>query len=821
MSGKNGNNKKRYSLKRFLNRFLVKTVNRINFVSLAGKIARSEKNSTLYQNFKKMPRDWGNADEIQKIAIDLTMQQLKNDGHDVNRKEITGLIQEIEIKYNRELHVNLATTISLIFDQIFDQTETMYPFTSKDGRELAHIDQLREYREKGLGVVYLINHSSHLDEFLVDLLWQRMFMGLPVFAAGQNMMAIDSVAKLLMIGSYIVLRQGASKYQMSALYNYCRAISMAGAQQGIFLEAWRGGARTRDGSLRYPKRLVTLRGAIDIDRDVVVQPIALSFSAVPEDLPLSSRKSAYSWFRGLGIIKMIMNFPLHPKSFIWRCAENLYGRCYVSVPKPFLLSDLKQKHSVDKSGISLDEFVALSAIKEIARTKKIMTSQITARGLLRARRNNSKNLVESVTNEIEAITKYHVRTFQQEPDFEDFIRTHTVKEVVEDGLSMLVRRRVVKRWRKDDRGFPVVRNESALSYYATHADRRLYSPTADQNIVVAGAGTWGFALASLIGNRILDDRKYNNASLTIYDSRPDVAEHMGLNRHGPGRFSEKILPRNAFVTSDQSSAFRKASEIVIAAKPSDFEDHFRGILQVSDQPIKVMIATRGFIPDKGMIPYLSAMKILGEFQRNDVDLFTLAGPVDPENLVRSDSIMGILAGPDDGLKSLADLFDWPTVKSHFIKDPIGAQLADVMARIYAIWVNYKESSGQFKNATEIGCLMAQAAEEARDLAIVQGANPETFESGSIAWTASFTSFCLEGIMRDFGRKVGAGVKKGKDPQKMFKRINRQWISDGIVFHSLVDMREALRCARYYSLKMPVLEEIVSTFWDSSETEITN
>ncbi len=805
------NNRYDFSLKSIFIRLVIWLVNKIDFVKIAEKIFLSNAGKKLASQFSALPESWENAEKVSSMAVALTMSQLKKEGHQPEEQEIKKLIRDIEIQYDRQKHIHTATTLGLLFNQIFEHQDQSLPFTSQNGRDLTHIDKLKEYRKKGLGVVYLINHSSHLDEFLVDILWQHLALGLPVFAAGQNMMAISSIASLLMVGSYVVLRQGASKHQMSALYNYCRALSMAGEQQGIFLEAWRGGARSRDGSLRYPKRLVTLRGAIDVDTDLVVQPIALSFSAIPEDLPLCSRKSPVSWIRGLGFFRTLLKIPFSPKTFLWKSAKNLYGRAFLSVPEPFLLSELKEKHKSDKSGIQLDEFVALSAIKQIAKSKKIMASQITALGLLKAKKTGDISIIDSVKNEMNAVRDYHLQTFGTKPDFEDFILRHSVKEVVADGLGMLARRKVIRKWRKDKKGYPLVIDEKALSFYATHADRRLYSPTADQNIVVVGAGNWGFALTTLIGNRILDDKKYNTASLTLFDPRVDVAEEMGLNRSGPGRFSENLLPKNSFVTSDFSSAFRKASDVIIACKPSDFEKNFMGILNVSEQPFKALISTRGFIPDKDTIPYLAAINMLRESRRKDVTLFTLTGPVDPQSLVNGTMIKGVLAGVDRGMEELSDLFDAPLVESFISNDPVGVEIADILARIYAIWLNYAESAGLIQTSVETGYLMAQAAEEASALATHLGGSPRTFEAGSIPWTATFTSLYLEGLWKEFGQKAGTESKKGRSPKKMLSRIQKQYGDDGIQLQAILDMESALRCAAHYNLEMPVLAKAVQTF----------
>lgn len=800
-----------FSVKTLFTKLVIWLVNKIDFAGIAEKIFLSNAGKTLAHQFSTLPECWKAAEKVSRLAVDLTLTQLQKEGQTPDKEDIEKLIREIEIQYDRQKHIHAATALGLLFNQIFEHQNPPLPFTSENGRDLAHLEKLKAYREKGLGVVYLINHSSHLDEFLVAILWQYLGLGLPVFAAGQNMMAIKSIASLLMVGSYVVLRQGSNRHQMAALYNYCRAVSMAGEQQGIFLEAWRGGARSRDGSLRYPKRLVTLRGAIDIDTDLVVQPIALSFSAIPEDLPLCSRKSPVSWIRGLGFFRTLARIPFSPKTFLWKSAKNLYGRAYISAPEPFLLSELKEKHKFDKSGLHLDEFVALSAIKQIARSKKIMASQITALGLLKARKTGDISLMDSVKNEMDALRDYHLQTFSIKPDFEDFISRHSVKDVVSDGLHMLAKRKVIGKWRKDKNGYPLVLDEKALSFYATHADRRLYSPTADQNIVVVGAGNWGFALTSLIGNRILDDKKYNNASLTLFDPRIDIAEQMGLNRNGPGRFAENLLPKNSFVTSDFSSAFRKASEVIIACKPSDFEKNFKGMLSVSEQPLNVLISTRGFIPEKETLPYLAAMDMLKKSKRNDVKLFTLTGPVDPHSLVLGSQIKGVLAGTGKGMDEISDLFDTPLVETFISTDPVGVEIADILARVYAVWLNYAESSGLIQSSIETGYLMAQAADEASALAVHLGGSPKTFDAGSIPWTATFTSLYLEGLWKEFGQKAGTEGKKGRSPQKILSRIQKQYGNDGIELQSIFDMESALRCAGQFNLEMPVLSKAARTF----------
>lgn len=783
-------------------------VNKIDFIRLIQRIAQSQTGRPHLERYQSLPQDWTNAEDISALAVDLTMDQLVGENQTVDRTEIQDLIAEIEIQYNRDLHIDTATAFRVVFDQLFDHSNPNLPFTSTDGRDLKHIDTLKEYRDKGLGVLYLINHNSHLDEFIFNSLMQDLGLGLPVFAAGQNMMAIESIAKVLMIGSYVVLRKGASRHQMAALYNYCSALSRLGAQQGIFLEAWRGGARTRDGSLRYPKRLVAVRGAIDLDegQDLVIQPVALSYSVVPEDMMMCARKSGKTWINGVNWFKTMMSAPLHPKSFLWRGLNNIYSRCYVSFPEPKLLSQLNTDWQKDKRGTDFDEFVALDAITQIARTKKIMASQMAARAITRAKKTNTPDLEKHIKEEIKTVKIYHRQTFGHAPDLEDFIVNNPEETIVEDGIATLKNRGVLSRLTKDSLKLPSVINDIGLSYYATHGDRRLYSPTADQNIVVVGAGNWGFALANLVAGRLLDNKAYGNASITIFDPRKKLVRHMGKERLGPGRFKDKPLEKNVFVTYDLASAFRKASEVIIAVRPEAFETQMREIISVSEQHLKIIIATRGFIPNTTILPFHMTQNLLVELNRTDMDVLTLAGPLEADDLVEKGAVAGILAGTTPFQEELADLIFGSERPQVFSTDPIGVQAADILARIYALCVNLLSVCTEGKKGMINGMLFAKASAEARALTLAMGASPATFTAGSIPWTATFVALATDGPIKELGERLGTAVKKGKNPARVLNKLSDKWRQNGKKIHLISDIEAALACGKQREVDLSLLQE---------------
>jgi glycerol-3-phosphate dehydrogenase/GNAT superfamily N-acetyltransferase len=806
--------KKGGKLGRRLKRGLMGVAERVDFVALLRRIASTPGGRPLLERFHSAPPDHPDQVGLLDRCVELTLAQLAAEGLPADPAKVRALAGEISCQYDPEIHPYGAAGINVVMGYLFDHADPMLPFISRDRRELAHLNLLKQYRRKGLGVVYLVNHSSHVDEFIADVVFNAVGLGLPLFAAGTNMMAIRSLARLLMIGSYTVRRKGAGRVYLATLYNYCRAISKSGGMQGIFLEAWAGGARSRDGSLRYPRRLVTLRGAIDVANEVVMQPVAISYSAVPEDLSLAARAGTTCWMRGPSFLQVLSQLLMNPKKGLLQAYKGLYGRAYLTMPRPRLLSKLKAEHAQARGDLgqdtfmALDEFVALTAIKDIAAAKKVMASQLTARALIRARSDKLFDLSAALANELKGLKVYHQAAFGCQPDLEDLIVECPLTEVLKDGLNTLARRAVVSRCKAAKGGLSKVKNEKGLAFYATHGDRRLYSPQARENIVVAGGGDWGFALAHLVGNRILEDKRYLHHSLTLFDARPEAAEQLGVMRFAPGRFEKYRLPKNAFVTSDPQSAFKKASEVILAVPPSCLAQQAAQMLDHAEQGLRVIVAACGFEPQTGLLPCQVVADEARRRGRQDVEVFSMVGPVSEEDLVLLNPAKGVLAGPAPGAQELADLFHWPPVETAgSTADALGVQLAGVLAHVYSLWGGFLQKTGRMTTPAQVGHYMADSSAEALALGLSLGADPATFSAASPAWTATYAAVGLASPALDLGRRLGREAKKNRDVAAAVQKYLKQQEQEGAKKTTVLqDLGLAARLARRMGLTLPILEE---------------
>lgn len=788
------------------------TINHIDFVKIVKSIADSEAGRAWDRRIGPMAPDFADQEDIIRHTVQLAQADLAERGEEATHEELDKLARMISCRYDFDLHLAARNAIYTGLEHVFVHDDLDRLFVSEDRRELKHLETLRQARRDGMGVVYLVNHSSHVDEFIAAVVLNQLGLGLPLFAAGANMMATPSLEKVLMIASYLIIRKGAGRAYLASLFNYCRALCELGKQQGIFLEAWSGGARTRDGSLRYPRRLVTLQGALASDKDVMVQPVSISYSIVPEDLVLAERAGARCWINGTPYFRNWIRRPHRPLRAFWGAMNALYGRAYMTLCRPARLSELEEMRGREGSDLTRDEFAALYSMKEIARDKKIMASHLAARALVRARREQITDLEESARIEMQSLSDYHQRNFGQEPDFEDFIRRHTLAEVLEDGLATLGRRKVIARsWGRTK--MPKVLANNGLQYYATHADRRLYSPSAKENTVIVGAGSLGYGLACLIGNRTLEDKRYHNSSLTMFDCRNDLVASLVETRFHPVHFPEIRLPKNVFITPDVTAAYRKATEVLVTLPVEAVENQIRRMLDEARQPLNVIIATQGFDPATHRLPIQIAGDLLAESGRHDVNLLALSGPVTPEMMTKGLGGALVLAGPLGAAKHLAEMFRLEPFRVFVCDDPIGVQLAAVMGQVYSVLGAYLRKAENMKGREEIGAFVAETSAETMALALALGGREETFMADNPAWVAEYVAAGLGGPGTKFGLRAGTSMR-------LAKRFAREWEATPpedlkekshrlIGYHGI---RSACLTARARNLNLPRLEQAYGLFW---------
>ncbi len=782
-----------------------------DFVKFLESVAKREPGAEYIKQSGEVTPAFADQAEIAHLAVDLTEKYMAEKGEPVSRRELEAQVAIISCRYDATLHQILRASTFNIISHLFESCNLSRLFTSRDGRELHNLTRLRQASDDGRGVIYLINHSSHWDEFIFNLFLDQNGLPLPLFAAGQNMMVTPSLTKIFMVASYVILRLGASRTYLAALFHYCQALGELGKSQGIFLEAWSGGARTRDGSLRYPRRLIALQGALTARNDVFIQPVVITYSRVPEDLSLSEGHSLLSWLNGHHLIRELLKTPWQPRESLIRGLKNIYGRVYVGLGRGRLLSELtaqKDKNISHNSGQTLDEYAALYAIREIARDKKIMTSQVAARSFTLLKKTGS--LTEAAARAVAETRDYHQRTFDQEPDFEDYFAEHSLEEALADGLASLKARRVISRRYLFSKKPPKILAVHGLAYYATHGDRRLYSPSAKENFVVCGSEPWAFSLIYYLGQRTLGDKKFNNSSLTLYDHDENIMNALAYTRSMSTHFPDHRLPKNVFPTHDHTAAFRKATEVVVAVPPHRVDELLKIILAEARELRSLIIASRGFDPQSHRLTIQIAWEAAASAGRPKINILALSGPFSPQALLGEAGGLWTLAGEvSGGRASEALLFKFGNFRVTISPDPIGVQTAAALADAYALYTAVLSRQRKIRSDPfESAAFIREISGEAKNLTLALGGQSKTFEADNPAWIGELlirtlgqpepTQTWLNNI-QNAAATIGGG-------RELDDQWPDPWVSGFFSIHS------AYIIAKHLDLTLPHLEEANLLFW---------
>lgn len=198
--------------------------------------------------------------------------------------------------------------------------------------------------DKGVGVVYLPTHKSHIDYLVLSYISALYDLPIPVIAAGDNLNIPVVGALFRYSGAFFMRRSlGDDTLYRAVLEGYLEEVLKSGSTLEFFIE----GGRSRDGTILPPKYglLNVILEAVKMGRlkDVLLVPIAVDYEHCPE---LNS------------YVKYLLGGKKHKESLsvLLKNASSILsmdcGDAFVTLGTPMLLQDLLRK--MEKQDSTLD-----------------------------------------------------------------------------------------------------------------------------------------------------------------------------------------------------------------------------------------------------------------------------------------------------------------------------------------------------------------------------------------------------------------------------------------------------------------------------------
>jgi glycerol-3-phosphate dehydrogenase (NAD(P)+) len=593
----------------------------------------------------------------------------------------------------------------------------------------------------------------------------------------------------------LVVPKNMSSVQHRAYAWYCAALAEANHDQALFARTSRYSVRSRDGILREPYAPHGAIAAVKATGRAMIVPVAISYSAIPEDRHFTAPR-LFPWlsmFPSSRSFLLALLLGVGSPEKLFRGMENVFGDVSVDLGEPFELTD---------NSLALQR-ISHRAIEEIARHKMIHPSHLVAKAMQGLERADIQTIREHVQHEVESISAFFRTRYRKEPPFHQLVLSD-LPEAIQQGIRTLAARGAVSKpvWRRKY----APENSALLRYYAYHADRRIYPLRGHNTLTVLNAGVWGYTLALHIGKNLLEKEELAEHSLILYDSREDLIEKLTVDNKHPWHFKEMSLPRTVRPEADLMAAVGDTSLILIVTPSKYFYSTILRVAELAPESSDVVIATKGFIPETGLLPCQTAQR---EFQRlgKKMRVCAISGANLAHEIVHGGAgVTSIACENYETFERLRNLIETKMFRVVYSPDVIGTTLSAAMKNVYAIGFGILEGS---KRAPEnfLATYSTLVTSEIRQFGLLLGASPETFDAESQVWMADLLATCRGGRSASFGRDLAQMDEKHGKKSRHVRLLLEQYSKKRIAVEGFEAARFAQRIVALRGFHPPILGEI--------------
>ncbi|MDT8901206.1 NAD(P)H-dependent glycerol-3-phosphate dehydrogenase [Anaeroselena agilis] len=312
-------------------------------------------------------------------------------------------------------------------------------------------------------------------------------------------------------------------------------------------------------------------------------------------------------------------------------------------------------------------------------------------------------------------------------------------------------------------------------------------------IAVIGAGGWGTALATVLGE--------NNHQVSLWARSQAFAAELAATRHNPRYLPDAVLPDGVVCTADLDAAARGAA-IVIIATPSHAVRAAAGALAEHLAAGAVVVsAAKGL--EIGSLKRMSEV-IVEEIPAAAARLVALSGPNHAEEVALRQPTATVAASASrEAAEAVQDALMAPYFRVYTNPDIIGVELGGALKNIVALGAGIGDGLGFGDNAK--AALMTRGLAEITRLGVAMGASPLTF--AGLAGIGDLIVTCTSSHSRN--RRAGLALAAGKTVGEIEGET-------GMVVEGIRSTLAAHQLAGRLGVEMPITAEIHRVLYQGAD-----
>lgn len=311
-------------------------------------------------------------------------------------------------------------------------------------------------------------------------------------------------------------------------------------------------------------------------------------------------------------------------------------------------------------------------------------------------------------------------------------------------------------------------------------------------VAVIGAGSWGTAVANLIGAK---------QPVTLWARRPELANEINATNINPDYLPGCVLAGQIEATSDLEAALSGVDAVVMGVPSHGFRSVLETVGEQIDSDTPILSLAKGVERETLMRMTEVAADVLPHHLTDRIGVLT--GPNLAKEIVAGQPAATVIAMKDTATaQALQKVFISPSFRVYTNDDVIGSEAAGALKNVMAIAAGMAHGLGFGDNT--MATLITRALAELTRLGIAMGGRPLTF--AGLAGMGDLIATCMSSQSRN--HTVGFGLGQGKSIDEIIAEMNQ--VAEGVKSTPGI-----LSLADRYGIEMPIAVQVARVLYEGA------
>ncbi len=300
-------------------------------------------------------------------------------------------------------------------------------------------------------------------------------------------------------------------------------------------------------------------------------------------------------------------------------------------------------------------------------------------------------------------------------------------------------------------------------------------------ITIAGAGSWGTALAMVLAD--------NGHKVRLWSHCEEQVTEINQFHTNKKYLPEIVLPELITAVGSLHDALAGVDTIILAVPTKAIREVLGKIREVLAGPITIAHVSKGIEPDT----LLRITEMIKEEMPRELlkDVVVLSGPSHAEEVsLRHPTTVTVSSENMDAAEKIQDLFINHNFRVYTNSDVVGVEIGGALKNIIALAAGITDGLGYGDNAK--AALMTRGLAEITRLGTKMGANPLTFLG--LTGIGDLIVTCTSVHSRNW--RAGNLLGKGKNLNEVLENM-------GMVVEGVRTTKAAYQLAKMYDVNMPI------------------